>query len=781
MAGIILRDVRLLLSSVRHTICEAAQTTRGGSVNYGHRLAFGTFVTPANADPSAVVRLAQRSEDLGFDLVTFQDHPYQPAFLDTWTLMSWVAGKTTRIRIAPNVLNLPLRDPAVLARAAASLDLLSDGRLDLALGAGAYWDAIAAMGGRRRGPKEAVDALSEAIDVIRGLLDAGQETPLRYAGEHYRVPSAQRGPMPAHHIPLCVGALKPRMLRLIGRQADGWLPSLGRLQPADLRTGNKIIDEAAVAAGREPADVRRLLNIGPGALQGPVDRWVEQLLPLAVEDGISTFILTADAAPISPVSTMERFAHEVIPALREAVDRELGTPLPRGEHRPSIVRARRRAGIDYDGIPASLAGAAVEPGDLAYPRVRSTYMRGGAPGIVLRPRTTGEVADALAYARAHRHLPFGVRSGGHGISGRSTNDGGVVLSLKHLNSIEIIGERRIRVGPGATWGEVAAALAPHGWALTSGDYGGVGVGGLATAGGVGWLARKHGLTLDHLRSAEVVLADGSVVRANAADHPDLFWAIRGAGANVGVVTSFEFDVDEVGDVGFAQFVFDAADPADLLVRWGAALEAAPRDVTGQLLMGAGRRGQPRVAQGMIVVDSDDPDTIIELLQPLADVAPLLQQQVMLLPYAAVMANASGADHDGQGDPAARSGLIDHLTPAFTAAAASLVDSGAAYFFQIRAVGGAVADVDPDATAYANRSANFHVTAIGVSQTRLDTAWDALHHHFSGTYLSFDTDRRPERLHDAWPPAHLARLREIKRHYDPDNLFRDNFTVSGDPS
>lgn len=184
-------------------------------MNYGHLLQFGTFITPLSNTPETAVALARRSEALGYDLVTFQDHPYQPAFLDTWTLLSWVAAQTERVHIAANVLNVPLRSPVVLARAAASLDLLSSGRLDLALGAGAFWDAIEAMGGRRLTPGESVNALSEAIDVMRGVLDAGDGTPLSFAGDYHHLNGAQRGPMPSHNIPIWVGALKPRMLRLI--------------------------------------------------------------------------------------------------------------------------------------------------------------------------------------------------------------------------------------------------------------------------------------------------------------------------------------------------------------------------------------------------------------------------------------------------------------------------------------------------------------------------------------------------------------------------------------
>ena len=324
--------------------------------------------------------------------------------------------------------------------------------------------------------------------------------------------------------------------------------------------------------------------------------------------------------------------------------------------------------------------------------------------------------------------------------------------------------------------DVAAALEPHGWALSSGDYGGVGVGGLATAGGIGFLAREHGLTIDHMRSAEVVLADGRVVTASADENPDLFWAVRGAGANFGIVTSFEFEVDEVGAVGWAQLAFDATATADFLQGWGAVVEDAPRDLTSFVIMGAPRTGQPSVAQTMTMVDSDDPDTVIERLQPLADLAPLLQQSVQLAPYAAVMANASDAPHNGRGEPQMRSGLIEHITPEFALAVERMLASGEVHFFQIRSVGGAVSDVAPDATAYAHRSANFAVSAVGSSAESLDRLWQGLYGHFAGLYLSFDTDQRAERLTDAFPPATLARLRELKARLDPHNTFRDNFNV-----
>ncbi len=289
--------------------------------DYGHDLMFGSFLTPAAGDPPRVVELAVLSERVGLDLATFQDHPYQPAFLDTWTLLSFVAARTSTIHLSANVTNLPLRPPAVLARSLASLDLLSAGRIELGLGAGAFWDAIEAMGGPRRTPGQALRSLEEAIEVIQQTWDAGARGGVRVDGAHYKVVGAKRGPAPAHDIAIWLGAYKPGMLALTGRRADGWLPSMPYLKPGDLAAGNAIIDEAAQQADRSPADVRRLLNIngkflpsGRGPLNGPAEQWAEELADLTLTDGISAFILGTDDA-----DDLRRFAAEVAPAVRELV------------------------------------------------------------------------------------------------------------------------------------------------------------------------------------------------------------------------------------------------------------------------------------------------------------------------------------------------------------------------------------------------------------------------------------------------------------------------------
>ncbi len=294
--------------------------------DYGHDLLFGSFITPTNASPERVVALTRASEAAGLDLATFQDHPYQAGFLDTWTLLSYVAARTERIRLAPNVANLPLRPPAVLARAAASLDLLSGGRLELGLGAGGFWDAIEGMGGTRLSPGQSVDALAEAIEVIRGIWDTSTRERLVVEGEHHRLDGAKRGPAPAHDIGIWLGAYKPRMLRLTGRAADGWLPSLAYLKDlGDLAEGNAVIDDAATAAGRDPRAVRRLLNIGgrltaersDRLLVGPPDQWAEQLAAITLQFGVSAYILGGDDP-----SALAVLGQEVAPAVRELVAAE---------------------------------------------------------------------------------------------------------------------------------------------------------------------------------------------------------------------------------------------------------------------------------------------------------------------------------------------------------------------------------------------------------------------------------------------------------------------------
>jgi len=275
-------------------------------MDYGQPVRFGVFLTPQAMEPSRTIELAVLADELGFELIGVQDHPYQRRFLDTWTLLTAIAMRTRRIQVFPDVANVPLRPPAILAKAAASLDLLTGGRVELGLGAGAAWDAIKAIGGPVRTPGESVAAVEEAIQVIR-LMWSG-ERGVRFDGKFYQLAGVQSGPKPQHPIGIWLGAYRPRMLALIGRMADGWVPSLGYAQPADLLEGNRRIDEAAAAAGRDPRAIRRLLNTG-------ADVQVEMFTSLTVEQGMDTYVI----AGIEEPEALRWFASDVVPAVREAV------------------------------------------------------------------------------------------------------------------------------------------------------------------------------------------------------------------------------------------------------------------------------------------------------------------------------------------------------------------------------------------------------------------------------------------------------------------------------
>lgn len=265
--------------------------------------------------------LARRADELGLDLVGIQDHPYQWRFLDTWSLIADLLARTERIRFFPDVANLPLRGPAMIAKQAASLDALSGGRFELGLGAGSFWEAIGAMGGPVRSGREALESLEEAIRIIRAFW-SGERT-IGVAGRHYSVRGLHPGPPPAHPIGIWLGVGKPRALALTGRLADGWVPSLFWATPELVPAMMRRIDEGAAAAERDPAEVRRVYNVGgmiadsptDELLKGPPEHWTETLTRFAEELGFDTFVFWPDEEPLVQ---LERFAQEIVPTLRRA-------------------------------------------------------------------------------------------------------------------------------------------------------------------------------------------------------------------------------------------------------------------------------------------------------------------------------------------------------------------------------------------------------------------------------------------------------------------------------
>jgi alkanesulfonate monooxygenase SsuD/methylene tetrahydromethanopterin reductase-like flavin-dependent oxidoreductase (luciferase family) len=293
----------------------------------GRTISFGANVDPtAPAEhPRWPLELARTIDEAGLDFIGIQDHPYNAHFLDTWTLIAVLAQATQRVRLFPNVANLPLRPPLMLAKAVATLDLLSGGRIELGLGAGAFSEGIVAMGGPQRSRGEAVAALEEALQVIQ-LFWSGERV-LRFQGHYYNAQGVHPGPRPAHAVGIWLGAYRPRMLSITGRLADGWIPSSSYAPPETLPAMQRQIDEAAHAAGRSPQAIRRIYNVmgqittsgagwERGAFRSSVQAWSAELARLVSEVGMDTFIYW----PLEDRQRqIQQFAAEVVPGVRAAL------------------------------------------------------------------------------------------------------------------------------------------------------------------------------------------------------------------------------------------------------------------------------------------------------------------------------------------------------------------------------------------------------------------------------------------------------------------------------
>ena len=297
-------------------------------VDYGHELEFGYFLTPDAGDPVGVLETARLADRLGYDLLGVQDHPYQRRHLDALALLGVILGQTESIRVFQAVGNLPLRPPAVYAKAGATLDVLSGGRFEAGLGAGGYLEPAHAMGAPSLTPGESIDALEEAVTILRESWSGARS--IRHDGRHYQLNGMKPGPSPAHPIGIWLGAAKPRALALTGRVADAWVaPMMVYVSPAEVPAAEERIDAAAKDAGRDPAEIRRIYIVGgefaaaatgpqddtDQEIVGPAEHWVEVLTHLALDMGLATFVL---ATPPEP-ETLRTFIEEVAPRVRERV------------------------------------------------------------------------------------------------------------------------------------------------------------------------------------------------------------------------------------------------------------------------------------------------------------------------------------------------------------------------------------------------------------------------------------------------------------------------------
>jgi FAD/FMN-containing dehydrogenase len=438
-----------------------------------------------------------------------------------------------------------------------------------------------------------------------------------------------------------------------------------------------------------------------------------------------------------------------------------------------------------ENLRRDFGGDIIEPGGADYESASRSVLVAGNPAYVLRPKTVEDVRAAVGFA-AGTGLALAVRGGGHAFPGFGTNDGGVVIDLGKLATVELIDEERhlVRIGGGATWGEVVAALAPHGLAISSGDTKSVGVGGLTLTGGIGWKVRKYGLALDNLVGAELVTADGAVVRASAEENPELFWALRGGGGNFGIVTAFEFAAHRTTDIFHGKIAFPAAEAAAVLQGWADYVRTAPDELTSIANFANPFAGGPEgPVEIHVAYDGDDAELAEKALAPIRRLGTVIADEVALVPAADLLV-------DGLTPPpgiqlATRSGFVDKESVASVLQIlAEVGTSPGTPIMSVRSVGGAVSRVAADATAYAHRSAElmFVTTTVGpkpaldAAKPGMDALWGRLAPHVSGAYANFLASATEEDVAAVYPPETYRRLAAVKRQYDPGNLFAGNHNV-----
>ncbi|MEV7321912.1 FAD-dependent oxidoreductase [Streptomyces sp. NPDC093970] len=423
--------------------------------------------------------------------------------------------------------------------------------------------------------------------------------------------------------------------------------------------------------------------------------------------------------------------------------------------------------------PARLAGRIVTPDDKRYPHLRSTYTTVGRPAAVVLPESADDIAAALRTAQ-EAGLRVAVRSGGHGLAGTGTNDDGLVIDLSALHRVDVIdrGAGLVRVEAGARWAGVAQALAPHGLAISSGDHGNVGVGGIATGGGVGWLVRRYGLTIDRVRAVEVVLADGTVVRADPQTDPDLLWVMRGAGAGAGIAVAFEIEAMELGAVGYAHLVA-AVDPAgETLRRWADVATRAPRELSTAVMLAP--QGATAAAFITAVVASDDEGTVQRALAPLLDIGEVAVQQARMVHYTDLVSTAHLHGNAAQMPSSTTNGMLTGVSRDAARALVRATTAADPVLVQLRSLGGATHDPGPADTAFAHRHQDVLVVASAFpphDRARLAAGWAHLAPHVDGAYVNFESSPGRATFRRTYPGMTGDRVLDLWKRYDPEGVLR----------
>ena len=438
-----------------------------------------------------------------------------------------------------------------------------------------------------------------------------------------------------------------------------------------------------------------------------------------------------------------------------------------------------------EDLGRDFGGEIIEPGGAEYEAVSGSVLVAGSPAVVVRPSTVADVQKAVRFA-ADSGLELSVRGGGHAFAGFGTNDGGVVIDLSKLAGVELVDKERhlVLIGGGALWGQVAATLATHGLAISSGDTKSVGVGGLTLSGGIGWKVRKYGLAIDNLVAVELVTAEGEVVRASVQENPELFWAVRGGGGNFGIVTAFEFEAHPTTEVFHGKLTFPAAEAAGVLQGWADYLRTAPDELTSTVTLANPFTGGPEAPIEILVAfDGDSQELANEVIDPIRRLGTVLADTVVRKPVADTLEEGF-APPPGIKVVNRSAFVVEESVPEVLKILAEVGTSERSPILALRSVGGAVARVADDATAYAHRQAELMVlvTVVGpapvveAAQPGLDAIWARLASHVSGAYANFLASATDEDVAAVYPTETYQRLAAVKSQYDPGNLFRGNHNV-----
>lgn len=447
--------------------------------------------------------------------------------------------------------------------------------------------------------------------------------------------------------------------------------------------------------------------------------------------------------------------------------------------------------LSISRLRAALAGQVISPDDADYDAVHTglSIEMVCRPAVIVRPANAGDIAQVVSLAR-ETGMELAIRSGGHSLAGFGTSEGGIVLDLSQMKGLEInVDEQTAWAETGLTAGEYTIAAGAYGLATGFGDTASVGIGGLTTGGGIGYLVRKYGLTIDNLLAAEIVTADGQIRHVDAETHSDLFWAIRGGGGNFGVVTRFKFRLHKVDTIVGGLLILPAA--PKIIAAFAAQAEAAPDELSTivSIMPAPPMPFIPAEYHGQIVtmammVYTGDIDEGLRVVAPFRELAEPIVDMIGPMPYPQIYWPEDPNFHPVA---ALRSKFIDKIDERTAQVMLDHLNasSEAMRIAEFRVLGGAMARVPAEATAFAHRSSRVMASFIILYENRdeaaIHNAWVVnaaadLEQAEGAVYVNFVGDEGKARVHDAYPNATWERLAAIKAKYDPTNLFRRNHNI-----